>query len=449
MEINNKAKRGSLIDALTPLRIKRSRNDVAIQSSVRSNGAETVKKCYFNDPIHGNIAISGLCLQIIDTRQFQRLRDLKQLGTCDYVYYGATHTRFSHSIGVAHYAEKVVRNLIKNQPHLHITEADVLSVTVAGLCHDLGHGPFSHVFDGVFMARMHPHTKSRHEDWSVNIFKYLIQANNIDLSVHGLSPQDELFITEIISGTPESQRRGREADKFYLYDIVNNSRSGLDVDKLDYFQRDIKHTNVDTNYNQFQRFLEFGRVMRAESLDPPIVPVPSPSYLLPSPEQLTPSPPVYMICYPEKMVGEALQLFTLRYQLHQKVYTHKAVKKLEYMLVDALVLADPFLRIPGSVTSSHLDGQYRMSECHEDPAAMCNLTDSVVYLIETSTREELKPAREILDRIRRRDFVSHIPTHLRGLLTVGDGECSIRVWARSRLAVDRARTATRLRLSRR
>ena len=96
------------------------------------------KVCYFNDPVHGTIGMSDLCLEIIDTKEFQRLRDLKQLGTADYVYPGATHTRFSHSLGVAHFAEKTLRTLMRNQPELDITEVDVLCVKVAGLCHDLG-----------------------------------------------------------------------------------------------------------------------------------------------------------------------------------------------------------------------------------------------------------------------------------------------------------------------
>jgi HD-GYP domain-containing protein (c-di-GMP phosphodiesterase class II) len=105
------------------------------------------KSCIFNDPIHGNITMSGLCLRIIDTKEFQRLRNLKQLGTCDYVFPGATHSRFSHSIGVAYYAELLLKNLKENQPYLNITPADILCVKVAGLCHDLGHGAFSHVFE--------------------------------------------------------------------------------------------------------------------------------------------------------------------------------------------------------------------------------------------------------------------------------------------------------------
>lgn len=368
----------------SPPRPKRSRLDGGsnFNSPTRIGGiagSAMGKVCYFNDPIHGNIAMSGLCLDIIDTREFQRLRDLKQLGTCDFVYPGATHTRFSHSIGVAHYAEKVLRTLIRNQPELKITEQDVLSVKVAGLCHDLGHGPFSHVFDGVFMTRMHPGQKMRHEDWSVAIFRHLIKNNRINISMYGLSDVDLTFICEIIAGTAENERKGRSHDKFYLYDIVNNSRSGLDVDKLDYFQRDIKHTNVDTNYNHFERFLELGRVMMAEPVsnstpsdiviatkpfgdnDSPIFPIPTHQ------ASSTVARPEFMICYPEKMVGEALQLFTLRYQLHQRVYTHKSVKKVEYMLVDAMELADPYIKIPGSVTVSHPDGKH---PCHRPLEAL-------------------------------------------------------------------------------
>jgi hypothetical protein len=74
--------------------------------------------------------------------------------------------------------------------------------------------------------------------------------------------------------------------------------------------------------------------------------------------------------------------------------------------VDALEKADPYIKIPGSVTASHPDGLYKMSECVEDPAALANLNDQVVYLIETSTLPEMKPAQEIIHRLRARQFVS-------------------------------------------
>lgn len=98
-----------------------------------------------NDAVHGIIKLEPLCVRIVDTPEYQRLHFLKQLGTCDFVFRGATHTRFEHSVGVAHLAEKFAMQLQAVQPALQITAIDVLCVKVAGLCHDLGHGPFSHV----------------------------------------------------------------------------------------------------------------------------------------------------------------------------------------------------------------------------------------------------------------------------------------------------------------
>jgi HD-GYP domain-containing protein (c-di-GMP phosphodiesterase class II) len=96
------------------------------------------KECTFKDPIHLFIPMSGLCLKIIDTPEYQRLHHLKQLGACDYVFRGAHHSRFEHSLGVAHLAEKLAKNIKEAQPYLGISDIDVLCVKVAGLCHDLG-----------------------------------------------------------------------------------------------------------------------------------------------------------------------------------------------------------------------------------------------------------------------------------------------------------------------
>ena len=100
-------------------------------------------------------------------RQYQRLREIKQLGVSYYVWPGASHNRFEHGIGVylshislncphgrtgvAYLAGLLVTRLQRMQPELGITERDVRCVQLAGLCHDLGHGPWSHVWDGLFI----------------------------------------------------------------------------------------------------------------------------------------------------------------------------------------------------------------------------------------------------------------------------------------------------------
>ena len=99
------------------------------------------------DRIHKTITIPEICKQIIDTPEFQRLRRIKQLGCASFVYPCATHTRFEHSIGVAHLGRKLLTILKRNQPELKISEKDILLVFIAGLLHDVGHAPYSHAFE--------------------------------------------------------------------------------------------------------------------------------------------------------------------------------------------------------------------------------------------------------------------------------------------------------------
>ena len=116
------------------------------------------------DPIHGHLTFDDYVWKIIDTPEFQRLRNLKQLGSVQYVFPGGTHSRFEHSIGTAYLSNRLINHLIRNfenkeeigysnysqfhaQNEKINEEFNIRAVTMAGLCHDLGHGPFSHLFD--------------------------------------------------------------------------------------------------------------------------------------------------------------------------------------------------------------------------------------------------------------------------------------------------------------
>lgn len=99
----------------------------------------------------------------IDTPHFQRMRKIKQLSCLEYVFPGATHTRFEHSIGTAHLALTFLNALILNNPEKYkSTEKKTLesilksarkTITIAALLHDLGHGPYSHTFDGTIVKK--------------------------------------------------------------------------------------------------------------------------------------------------------------------------------------------------------------------------------------------------------------------------------------------------------
>ena len=117
------------------------------------------------DIIHGNIVIDDIAKRIIDTEEFQRLRNIKQLGCCNFVFPGAVHTRFEHSIGVYHLAKKYIDLLNVNNQYFTKRERECISV--AGLIHDIGHGPYSHLFDDLFP------TDKNHEYRSGELFKHM------------------------------------------------------------------------------------------------------------------------------------------------------------------------------------------------------------------------------------------------------------------------------------
>ena len=265
----------------------------AVERLVNSQTIASSKTKVFNCPIHGHVRLSGLSVAIIDTPQFQRLRDISQLGGVYYVFPGASSKRFEHSIGVAHLARVFVNKLRQQQPELDISDADALSVEVAGLCHDIGsstifsygrmlrtltcliadsssiarysgHGPFSHCFDGRVLPRLGAPRSFHHEHASIGIFDILVEENNLmpTFREYGLDESDVQFIKELILGDPSEGPVGFEwkgrGDKTFLYDIVANKRNGIDVDRFDYFNRDCHVLGVTKSFDD-TRLMEFAR----------------------------------------------------------------------------------------------------------------------------------------------------------------------------------------------
>uniref|UniRef100_A0A4W6F7U0 HD domain-containing protein n=1 Tax=Lates calcarifer TaxID=8187 RepID=A0A4W6F7U0_LATCA len=317
----------------------------------------------FNDPIHGHVELHPLLVRIIDTPQFQRLRNIKQLGGAYYVYPGASHNRFEHSIGVAYLAGEFAQALRTRQPELDITDRDVLCVKIAGLCHDLGHGPFSHLFDGMFIPKARPGENWRHEQASVEIFDHLVNDNNLRpvMEEHQLVlPQDLNFIKEMIGGSlgpneaqgEEWPYEGRGQDKSFLYEIVANKRNGIDVDKFDYFARDCHHLGIRNNFDH-QRFFLFARVCEAGGLK--------------------------QICSRDKEVHNLYDMFHARSCLYRKAYQHPVNKIIEHMIADAFLKADKHIQIEGSEGN-----MYNLSTAIDDMEAYTKLTGQQIPLCAVS-----------------------------------------------------------------
>ena len=190
------------------------------------------------DPVHSYIHIHyEVIWNCLDSKEFQRLRRIGQLGGDFQVYPTAEHSRFSHSLGVY----EIVRRMVTEVKSLcvELTEYEKVCVMLAGLLHDVGHGPFSHAFEHV--------TNHSHEEYTAKIILGNTELNAILRAVSEKLPQD---IVSIIQHTHEN-------------DILNQIVSGqLDADRMDYLLRDSYFTA--TSYGQFdlERILRTMRVRK-------------------------------------------------------------------------------------------------------------------------------------------------------------------------------------------
>ena len=190
------------------------------------------------DPVHSYIHIHyEVIWNCLDSKEFQRLRRIRQLGGDFQVYPTAEHSRFSHSLGVY----EIVRRMVTEVKSLcvELTEYEKVCVMLAGLLHDVGHGPFSHAFEHV--------TNHSHEEYTAKIILGNTELNAILRAVSEKLPQD---IVSIIQHTHEN-------------DILNQIVSGqLDADRMDYLLRDSYFTA--TSYGQFdlERILRTMRVRK-------------------------------------------------------------------------------------------------------------------------------------------------------------------------------------------
>ncbi|MEM4391217.1 MAG: HD domain-containing protein [Candidatus Nitrosotenuis sp.] len=256
------------------------------------------------DPIHDFIRVYETELKIIDLPVFQRLRRIRQLSGAHLTYPGAQHSRFEHSLGVMHIAGQAATALKEGE---YLQPDQISDIRLAALLHDIGHGPFSHLFEEVLQYKK----KISHEE----LGKQLILCSEIGdiLSKAGF---DKKLITKLAFGDTK-------------YRFVNEIISGsLSADMMDYLQRDGYFTGAEHAKIDHKRIIQ--------SLD----------------------------VYKNRLALDRSALYSFesmilsRYQMFKAVYFHKTVRSAEVMLLEAIRLADD----EAGFTSLNLDEYVKLTD---------------------------------------------------------------------------------------
>lgn len=189
----------------------------------------------FKDPVHRYIHVRDLVIwDLIGTKEFQRLRRIRQLGTTYLVFHGAEHSRFNHSLGVYEIVRRIVDDIFQGRAHWNNEER--LVTLCAALLHDLGHGPFSHAFENVFQLD--------HEQYTRQI---LLGDTEVNAILQKVAPDFPNKVAQVIAKEYPDPR------------VISLISSQIDADRMDYLQRDAYYTGVSYGHFDMERIL---RVMR-------------------------------------------------------------------------------------------------------------------------------------------------------------------------------------------
>ncbi|MEM9525336.1 MAG: HD domain-containing protein, partial [Bacteroidota bacterium] len=229
-----------------------------------------------NDPVYGFISIPyGILFDLVEHPYFQRLRSIKQVSLTHYVYPGALHTRFHHALGALHLMGDAIASL--RGKGVSISEAEAEAVRIAILLHDIGHGPFSHTLE-------HTLIEAHHEELSLLFMERLNDefSGRLNLAI------------EIFTGRYE---------KPFLHQLVSGQ---LDMDRLDYLNRDSYFTGVSEGVIGYDRIIKMLNVADNR------------------------------LVVEQKGIYSVERFLTSRRIMYWQVYLHKTVMSAEQMLILAL-----------------------------------------------------------------------------------------------------------------
>ncbi|HDM69776.1 MAG TPA: HD domain-containing protein [Thermotogales bacterium] len=342
------------------------------------------------DPIHMEIPIYPLEVLFMDTSVVQRLRKLSQLVGAEWVYPGATHTRFSHSIGTMHVAGMYAKRLFEND------SAKIRLIRLAALLHDVAHGPFSHQFDDTIYRKMG--LKKGHDDYREKLILSTLPSEVVERFLDISDPKFRRSVVEDFEQTMgkfENPERDFENLVRKILEIFRGEEEGsiefnivqgpLGADRLDFVLRDSYHSGV-RNYSTvaLDRIVRNSYVKRINGKE--------------------------ILCYDIKVMDDVYSFLFGRFMMYKNVYFHKTSRAVDLMIQELLNLADEILNLQSMV---------------EDPRKFLKLTDDYIFTMmkemverEGESDPRLRRVKELLRRIDRRDLwkmIAEYPLSTKGV----------------------------------
>ncbi len=340
-----------------------------------SDSTNEQKLIQIADSVHRYITIpSHFYISLIDTPEFQRLRRIGQLGGVSISYPSATHSRFAHSLGAFHIANRIITSLRDKHPDF-VSQRDIDYVRISALIHDIGHGPFSHMFEDVF-------SKFCIEEKCFKKFSDFTKHENI---TEQIVLSDETPIGYILSQAGYDKRKiadliiGKQIEgKTFLNQIIS---SQLDGDSIDYLMRDSLETGVSFGLYNIERLLAMLKISDGGQ-----------------------------IVVKEKGLQNTEQLVLARYMQFARVYFHKTVRCWEFMmksyiseLLKALEMDKKNLTVLPFITDFSINPSWK---------TLVPLTDDTFHTqLQLSAYKEQKNSalHQLAKRIVKRDLFKSIP----------------------------------------
>ena len=316
---------------------------------------------FIKDPIYSEyLHFNSNILPFIDNRTFKRLKNIKQLGSLHEIFPSATHTRFEHSLGVAYLGESFIKQLYTNSGISINTEKKhiIECVKLAGLYHDLGHGPFSHIFDHHVLSKLCPNNIYKdHEERSCLLVEHIF--SNLQQQSQLPPTSRDLHITGYDIDMIKNMIHPTHNEDLYYNSIIANNINSIDVDKIDYLRRDAYHIGFDIQFN-------YKRIMnKVKLIDNKIV-------------------------YNSQVCNNIFDMYYTRYKLHREIYNHIKVKSVELMIADILLNSNDIYNY-----CSRLDN-----------VGFLELTDNIIEQIRYTTESspEIAKSKKLIQKIDNREF---------------------------------------------